>query len=114
MKARAECFAFCFKKHKKKPQNCGFFDFYFKFSHNRVVYFNYHAKVKHLIEQGHATTWEIVEEYHNIRPCLLIYFDDDKIFPIRQHKFEEYIFLMTKLGVENCSKKGIDNFQKVC
>jgi len=63
------------------------------------VYFNYHAKVKKLIKEGHATGFEIKEEYHKICPCLLIYFDNHIPMPIREKHFEEYLFLLTKYGV---------------
>lgn len=68
------------------------------------MYFNYHAKVQNLIKTGHATGFEFVEEYHHISPCLLIYFDEFAPMPIRQHKFEEYLFLLAKFGVEEFKK----------
>ncbi len=63
------------------------------------MYFNYHAKVKKLIESGQAEYFEIVPEYHKISPCMLIHFKDSKPMPIRQHKFEEYEFLLLKNNV---------------
>lgn len=60
------------------------------------MYFNYHAKVKKLIKEGHATGFEIKEKYHKISPCLLIYFDNHTPIPIRKDHFDEYIFLLTK------------------
>ena len=42
------------------------------------MYFNYHAKVKNLIKNGEATGYEILESYHNISPCLLIYFKNNR------------------------------------
>lgn len=64
------------------------------------MYFNYHAKVKNLIKNGHCTGFKFVETYHNISPCLLIYVDDGKIYPIRRHMFEEYQFLLARFEVE--------------
>lgn len=64
------------------------------------MYFNYHAKVQNKIRNGEAICFEILENYHNISPCLLIHFEDESSMPIRQHKFEEYLFLLAKYGVE--------------
>ncbi|MBP3619837.1 MAG: thermostable hemolysin delta-VPH [Clostridia bacterium] len=64
------------------------------------MYFNYHAKIKRLIEQGHCVGFERLEEYHKISPCILIYFDNKKPMPIREHRFEEYLFLFAKFGVK--------------
>lgn len=64
------------------------------------MYFNYHAKVQKLIKQGHAVGFEKLEKYHNISPCLLIYFDQFPPMPIRQHKFDEYLFLLAEFGVK--------------
>jgi len=63
------------------------------------MYFNYHAKVQNLIKQGYATGFEIVESYHGISPCMLIYFNGFPPMPIRQHKFDDYYFLLFKMGV---------------
>ncbi len=64
------------------------------------MYFNYHAKVKRLIESGHALGFEFLDSYHNISPCLLIYFDNEKPMPIREHRFEEYLYLFAKFSVD--------------
>ena len=67
---------------------------------NSFVYFKYHAKVRKLIEQGQAMEYEFLEEYHKISPCLLIYFKDSPPMPIREHKFNEYLFLLVKFDVK--------------
>lgn len=67
------------------------------------MYFNYHAKIKRLIKEGHCVGYEFVEGYHKISPCLLIYCDDGKIYPIREHKFEEYQFLLLTHGINKKS-----------
>ena len=33
------------------------------------MYFNYHAKVKKMIENGEAIEYEFLENYHNISPA---------------------------------------------
>ena len=63
------------------------------------MYFNYHAKIKNLICSGHATGYERLEKHNNISPCILIYFDNHRAMPIREHRFEEYEFLFAKFDV---------------
>lgn len=63
------------------------------------MYFNYHAKVKKLIRDGKSVNYEILSSYHNITPCLLIYFKDEKPMPIRQDHFDEYIKLLNDYGI---------------
>ena len=60
-----------------------------------MAYYNYHAKVKGLIAAGHLVRFEIVERWGNISPALVLYFDNHRPMPIRQHKFDEYIKLLT-------------------
>ena len=69
------------------------------------MYFNYHAKVKKLLLQGHAVGYEMLENYHQISPCLLIYFDDGRAMPIRENMFAEYFFLLAKYGVYEIDKQ---------
>ena len=38
--------------------------------------------------------YEIVESYHKISPALVLYFDNEKPMPIREHRFQEYIDLL--------------------
>lgn len=61
---------------------------------NNFMFFNYHAKVKRLIKEGKATGYEFLKSYHNISPCLLIYFQDEKPMPIREDHFDEYLKLL--------------------
>lgn len=70
-----------------------------RYSQNKNMYFNYHAKVKNLIKNGEATGYEILESYHNISPCLLIYFKNNKPMPIRLNHFDEYIKLLKEYGI---------------
>lgn len=64
------------------------------------MYFNYHAKIKRLIEQGHCLGFKKMRNYHGISPCILIFFDNEKPMPIREYRFEEYLFLFAKFRVE--------------
>lgn len=55
------------------------------------MYYNYHAKAKRLIAEGHLSGYEVLERYNNISPCLLLYFDNNRPMPIREHKWDEYL-----------------------
>ena len=39
-------------------------------------YFNYHAKIKKLISEGHLVGYALLQEYHGISPALVLYFDN--------------------------------------
>ena len=62
---------------------------------DNVAYFNYHAKAKNLIATGHLVRFEIVERWGNIAPALVLYFDNNRPMPIREHRFDEYMQLLT-------------------
>lgn len=55
------------------------------------MYYNYHAKAKQLIAEGHLTNMEIVERWNTIAPALVLYFDNHKPMPIRQYRWDEYL-----------------------
>lgn len=59
-----------------------------------MSYFNYHAKAKNLISEGHLTDYEIVPNWNGIRPALVLYFDNNRPMPIREHKFDEYMMIL--------------------
>lgn len=61
-----------------------------------MSYFNYHAKAKNLIEAGHLTDYEIVPNWNGICPALVLYFDNNRPMPIREHKFDEYMMILGK------------------
>ncbi len=63
------------------------------------MYFNYHAKVQNLIKKNEVDHFEFLDCYHNISPCLLIYSKDGKSYPIRRHKFDEYLFLLNSYDI---------------
>ncbi len=64
------------------------------------MYFNYHAKIKKLILSGELIRFEIVENYHNIKPAMVLYFKNNPPMPIREHRFLEYFELFEKLGIK--------------
>ena len=57
-------------------------------------YFNYHAKIKRLIYEGHLVNFEIVEKWNGISPALVLYFDNEKPMPIREYRWNEYFDLI--------------------
>lgn len=59
-----------------------------------MSYFNYHAKAKKLISDGHLIKFEIVPKWNSISPALVLYFDNNKPMPIREYKFDEYLKLI--------------------
>ena len=65
-----------------------------------MAYFNYHAKAQGLIKGGHCTKAEIVEQYKEISPALILYFDNHIQMPIRLHKFDEYFELLKRYDVK--------------
>lgn len=56
-----------------------------------MSYYNYHAKAKQLIADGHLVNMEIVEQWNTITPALVLYFDNHRPMPIRQYKWDEYL-----------------------
>ncbi|MBN1112358.1 MAG: hypothetical protein JXA53_05520 [Bacteroidales bacterium] len=51
----------------------------------------YHNKIKQRIKNNELVSYEYVDSYKSIKPCLLLYFSTDpKIRPIREHRFKEY------------------------
>lgn len=58
----------------------------------------YHNKIKQRINNKELVSYEYVEKYKNISPCLLLHFDTEpKIRPIREHRFKEYEELFKSL-----------------
>lgn len=75
------------------------FSFY---SHNKdMTYFNYHAKLKRLISEGHLIKVEYVNEHHGISPAMVFYFDNSRSMPIREYRFREYELLLAKINFKN-------------
>lgn len=52
---------------------------------------------KKKISEGKLVTYKIVDNYNSISPAMLLYFNDGKILPIRQHKWNEYFEIMSKI-----------------
>ena len=57
-------------------------------------YYNYHAVAKRLINEGHLVKFEVVEEWNGIKPALVLVFDNHIPMPVREERWEEYMFLL--------------------
>lgn len=55
------------------------------------MYYNYHARAKALISEGHLVKMEIVERWNAISPALVLYFDNHRPMPIREYRWDEYL-----------------------
>ena len=58
------------------------------------MYYNYHAQVKKLLLEGRLTGYQFLDDYHGIKPCLLLYFINHRPMPIRKHRWEEYLIYL--------------------
>lgn len=63
-----------------------------------MPYFNYHAKIKKLLRENKLIFYEIVDDYHGIKPALVLYFSSGEVYPIREHKFSEYLQILSELN----------------
>ncbi len=71
-----------------------------------MAYFNYHAKIKKLILNGQLERYQFFDDYHGIKPALVLYFKNNPPMPIRSYRWEEYIpYLMMLSDKINNQKK---------
>lgn len=61
-----------------------------------MSYFNYHAKAKKLISEGHLVDYEIVDNWNKISPALVLYFDNNRPIPIREYMWDEYFKILNE------------------
>lgn len=61
-------------------------------------YYNYHGMIKRRMRSGEKFSVQIRTEYNKISPVMLICFTD-RVFPIREYRFEEYLAMLNELGV---------------
>lgn len=64
-----------------------------------MSYFNYHAKAKNLIKNGHCIAVSFFEEYHHIKPAMVLYFDNNSPIPIREYMWNDYLPLIRENGI---------------
>lgn len=75
-----------------------------------MTYYNYHAMAKNLIKSGNCFNATIFDNYHHIRPALVLYFFNHKPIPIRQYRWNEYLNLLKdfEIKIYNPSNIKID------
>lgn len=61
------------------------------------MYFNYHSKVKKVLNTHTLIKIEIVDDYNGIKPAMVLYFSNHPPMPIREHKWDEYIKYLSNL-----------------
>ena len=58
----------------------------------------YHNKIKQRIKNNELNSYEYVDTYKSISPCLLLHFSTEPLIrPIREHRFEEYEEILKNL-----------------
>lgn len=65
------------------------------------MYYNYHGIIQKKIKNYELEYYEFVDEYHNIKNVLLLYFKDNTVYPIREYRFMEYLSLIEKYYKKN-------------
>lgn len=61
-----------------------------------MAYFNYHSKIKGLLNNGKLDCYYFENNYKNIGFALVLSINGKK-YPIREHHFDEYFNLIGKL-----------------
>lgn len=72
-----------------------------------MSYYSYHSNIKKSIKNSHYPQMLIVENYKYISPCLLVK-TDDKIYPIREYRWQEYFDLAENLGIVVQDKREVN------
>ena len=73
-----------------------------------MTYFNYHAKAKHLINSGHCMSVSVFNNYHNIKPAMVFYFDNNIPMPIRDYMWKEYLPLIKQQNLTILNPNNIE------
>ena len=61
------------------------------------MYYNYHARARQLISEGHLTHFEIVDKWNAIVPALVLYFDNYRPMPIIKYRWDDYFILLREV-----------------
>lgn len=61
-------------------------------------YYNYHGMIKRRLRSGESCSVEINNVYNGISPAMIIIFND-RVYPIREYRFEEYFAIFNELGI---------------
>lgn len=69
-----------------------------------MEYYNYHGMIKRRLRSGESCSVEIKEAYNGISPAIIIIFND-RVYPIREYRFEEYFAIFQELGINIIDKR---------
>ena len=72
-----------------------------------MPYYNYHAIAKRLINDNHLIAVTVFPEYKNIRPALVLYFDNHRPIPIRDYMWAEYLDKIRNKKIEIINEDNI-------
>lgn len=72
-----------------------------------MPYYNYHAIAKRLIENNHLIAVSIFPEYKNIRPAMVLYFDNHRPIPIREYMWDDYLDKIHNKKIEIINEHNI-------
>lgn len=72
-----------------------------------MPYYNYHAIAKRLIEDNHLIAVSIFPEYKNIRPAMVLYFDNHRPIPIREYMWDDYLDKIHNKKIEIINEHNI-------
>ena len=65
------------------------------------MYYSYHNIIKRKIKEGKLIGYEYKEKYKNISPVLILYFDDNSMYPIREYVWYKYQNDIEELNMKN-------------
>ena len=72
-----------------------------------MPYYNYHAIAKRLIEDNHLIAVSVFPEYKNIRPAMVLYFDNHRPIPIREYMWDDYLDKIHNKKIEIINEHNI-------
>ena len=67
-------------------------------------YYNYHAKIKRLIKEGHLVDFEYYDRWNNISNCFVLFFDNHRPMPIRNYRYDEYKSFLKENNIQFAKK----------
>lgn len=72
-----------------------------------MPYYNYHAIAKRLIENNHLIAVSVFPAYKNIRPAMVLYFDNHRPIPIREYMWDDYLDKIHNKKIEIINEHNI-------
>ena len=73
-----------------------------------MSYYNYHAIAKNLLKSGHCFSVSVFNNYHNIKPALVLYFDNHKPIPIREYMWSDYLPIINELNLKIINENNVN------